>query len=125
MLPRVADAGVVFVVLPMVLQQADRTAEHTDSEIAVGGGIAGDKGGVFDILHQQRFEVVLVGVIAGRPGVGQLIGIIVGMQVGSYSHLFEIALALSGLGLRFGPSERRQEQTSQDGNNGDDDEQFD
>ena len=52
----------------MVLQQANGTAEDADSEIAVGGGIAGYKRGVLDILHQQRFEIVPVRVIAGRPG---------------------------------------------------------
>src|SRR5205823_721738 len=83
-LPRVADAGVVFVVLPMVLQQAGRAAEDADGKIAVGGGVAGDKRGVLYILHQQRFEIVLVRVMASRPGVRQFIGIIAGIQVRGY-----------------------------------------
>ena len=91
--PRVADARVILVILPMVFQQPDRATKHADGEITRGRVGAGVEDSGFDVLHQQRFEVVPVGVIPRRPGVGQSVRVVIGIQVRGHSHLFEIAFA--------------------------------
>ena len=123
--PRVPVARISFVVLPMVLQHADRTAKHADGEITRRRIGAGVEGRGFNVFHQQRFEVVSIGVIPRRPGVGQFVGVVVGIEVRGHSHLFEIAFAESGLRLRLRPDQRRQKQPGQDGDDRNDDQQFD
>ena len=115
-LPRVA-ADVPFL-------DACRAAKHVLGEVAVLRGVAGSELVTEHVRHQQVLEIVDVRVVPDGPGEGELVFVVHDVQGRGQAHLLEVVLALGGDSLRLGLGQGRQQQRSQDGDDGNDHQQL-
>jgi hypothetical protein len=72
-------------------------------------------------LGEKPVEVV-IGVIGG-PAQG-VFGVVIGIELAAHSHLLAIVQTTYPLGADFGPAQRRQQHGGQNGDDGDDHQQF-
>ena len=118
----VADLPRVATDVPFL--DACRAAKHVLGEVAVLRGVAGSELVTEHVRHQQVLEVVDVRVMPDRPGERKLVVIVHDIQRSGQAHLLEIVFALRGDSLRLGLGQGRQQQRSQDGDDGNDHQQL-
>ena len=106
------------------LLNASRATVNTLGKVAVLGFSSSIELVPQDVRHQQVLEIVDVRVMPDRPGERELVVIVHDIQRGGQAHLLEVVFALRGNGLRLGLGQGRQQQRSQNGNDGNDHQQL-
>ena len=106
------------------LLDACRAAVNVLGKVAVFGFPPGLELVPQDVRHQQVLEIVDVRVMPDRPGKRKLVVIVHDIQRSGQAHLLEVVFALRGDSLRLGLGQGRQQQRSQDGDDGNDHQQL-
>ena len=106
------------------LLDACRAAVHVFGKVAVFGSPPGLELVTEHVRHQQVLEIVDVRVVPDGPGERELVVIVHDIQRSGQAHLLEVVFALRGDSLRLGLGQGRQQQRSQDGDDGNDHQQL-